>query len=111
MSNKARSTYRYLHTTATPQPGLAGEPAGNGLQTIDVGTPTLGIKSIGERARDYLTENERSLDGIGLAEVIRLLLGEAERKRVQDMCEDMLKKPRLPKTRQQRHKIERRCAA
>lgn len=96
MTNKAISAYRYLYRAATPQPSPAGEAAGNGLQKIDLGIPTWGTKSIGERVRDYLRENERLLDKIGPKEVAKLLLGEAERKRVQDMWEDTLKYPGLP---------------
>lgn len=96
MTNKAISAYRYLYRAAAPQPGSAGEAEGNGLQKSDLGIPTWGTKSIGERVRDYLRENERLLDKIGPKEVARLLLGEAERKRAQDMWEDTLKYPGLP---------------
>lgn len=94
--NKAISAYRYLYRAAAPKRGVGGETKGNGVHKTDLGIPTWGTPSIGHRVRDYLRENERLLGKIGPKEVAKLLLGDAERKKVEDMWEDTLKYPGLP---------------
>lgn len=91
IKNKAIAAYRYLYRAAAPK--CDNE---NGVQKVDLGIPTWGTPSIGDRVRDYLRENERLLGKIGPKEIAKLLLGDAERKKVEDMWEDTLKYPGLP---------------
>jgi predicted AAA+ superfamily ATPase len=96
IKNKAISAYRYLYRVAAPKRDVEGETKGNGVHKIDLGIPTWGTPSIGDRVRDHLRESERLLSKIGPKEVAKLLLGDAERKKVEDMWEDTLKYPGLP---------------
>lgn len=96
IKNKAIAAYRYLYRAAAPKRDAQGEAKENGVQRIDLGIPTWGTPSIGDRVRDYLRENERLLGKIGAKEVAKLLLGDADRKKVEDMWEDTLKYPGLP---------------
>lgn len=98
MANKAISAYRYLclYRAAVSKPVPEGEAAAEDLQKVDLGIPIWGTKSIGDRVGNYLNDNERLVSKIGAKEVARLLLGEAERKTVQEMWEDTLRYPGLP---------------
>lgn len=67
-----------------------------GIKHADLGTPTIGTKSIGERVLNWLRDNERLLARISPEVVAGLLLGQAERKAVGEMWEDTLRFPGLP---------------